>query len=177
MVAFGSRTLIAGSLSSCIAAVSLVSSNPEGSRNHSARDAPALAQSRISLLLALEVAPAGRATADRDGAARLDPADERREQNGLERDLKLAWQIPKTAELQIGERRNEIEVPRRPHHGPPRWLTRRSPKRETATSQEKTGGRLSVQVWRSGGTHRRSPALSSRSTVLALSQHVLNRIA
>src|SRR5215471_13174036 len=30
------------------------------------------------LLLALEVAPTGRATADRDGAARLDPADERR---------------------------------------------------------------------------------------------------
>src|SRR5215831_697499 len=45
-------------------------------------------------------------------------------------------------ELHIGERRNEIEVPRRPHHGPPRWLTRRSPKRETTTSQEKAGGRL-----------------------------------
>src|SRR6266481_5382222 len=59
-------------------AVSLVSSNPEGSHNHPARDARALAQSRISLLLALEVAPTGRATADRDGAARLDPADERR---------------------------------------------------------------------------------------------------
>jgi len=29
--------------------------------------------------MALEVAPKGRATADRDGAARLDPADERRE--------------------------------------------------------------------------------------------------
>src|SRR5260370_13819112 len=41
-------------------------------------NAPALAQSRISLLLALEVAPTGRATPDRDGAARLDPADERR---------------------------------------------------------------------------------------------------
>jgi hypothetical protein len=59
-------------------AVSLVSSNPEGSHNHAARDARALAQSRISLLLALEVAPTGRAIADRDGAARLDPADERR---------------------------------------------------------------------------------------------------
>ena len=43
--------------------------------NHSARDARALAQSRISLLLALEVASTRRATADRDG---LDPADERR---------------------------------------------------------------------------------------------------
>src|SRR6266404_4827422 len=32
----------------------------------------------ISLLLALEVAPTGRATADRHGAARIDPADERR---------------------------------------------------------------------------------------------------
>jgi hypothetical protein len=36
-------------------AVSLVSSNPEGSHNHPARDARALAQSR----LALEVAPTG----------------------------------------------------------------------------------------------------------------------
>jgi hypothetical protein len=63
-------------------AVSLVSSNPEGSHNHPAQDARALAQSRISQLLALEVAPTGRATADRDGTARLDPADERRK-NGL----------------------------------------------------------------------------------------------
>jgi transposase InsO family protein len=40
-------------------AVSLVSSNPEGSHNHPARDARALAQGRLSLLLALEVAPRG----------------------------------------------------------------------------------------------------------------------
>src|ERR1700687_308291 len=59
-------------------AVSLVSSNPEGSHNHPARNARALAQGRLSLLLALEVAPTGRATADRHGAARVDPADERR---------------------------------------------------------------------------------------------------
>src|SRR5258705_1423277 len=57
-------------------AVSLVSINPEGSHNHPARDARALAQGRLSLLLALEVAPTGRATADRHGAARIDPADE-----------------------------------------------------------------------------------------------------
>src|SRR5260370_28777829 len=59
-------------------AVSLVSINPEGSHNRPARDARALAQGRLSLLLALEVAPTGRATADRHGAARIDPADERR---------------------------------------------------------------------------------------------------
>src|SRR6267378_3314292 len=59
-------------------AVSLVSINPEGSHNHPARDTRALAQGRLSLLLALEVAPTGRATADRHGAARIDPADERR---------------------------------------------------------------------------------------------------
>src|ERR1700676_2811938 len=59
-------------------AVSLVSINPGGSHNHPARDAGALAQGRLSLLLALEVAPTGRATADRHGAARIDPADERR---------------------------------------------------------------------------------------------------
>src|SRR6186713_1487823 len=35
-------------------------------------------QGRLSLLLALEVAPSGRATADRKGAARADPADEHR---------------------------------------------------------------------------------------------------
>ena len=39
-------------------------------------EAGALAQGRLSLLLALEVAPSGRATADRDGAARADPANE-----------------------------------------------------------------------------------------------------
>src|SRR6266404_1865677 len=46
------------------------------SHNHPARDAGALAQGRLSLLLALEVAPTGRATADRNEAARVDPADE-----------------------------------------------------------------------------------------------------
>jgi hypothetical protein len=46
--------------------------------NHPARDARALAQSRLSRILALEVAPTGRATADRHGAARIGPADERR---------------------------------------------------------------------------------------------------
>src|SRR5580692_2858594 len=50
----------------------------QGSHNHPARDARALAQGRFSLLLALEVAPTGRATADRHGVARIDPADERR---------------------------------------------------------------------------------------------------
>src|ERR1700692_165522 len=57
-------------------AVSLVSINPEGSHNHPTRDARALAQGRLSLLLALEVAPIGRATADPRGATRIDPADE-----------------------------------------------------------------------------------------------------
>src|SRR5258705_508047 len=57
-------------------AVSLVSINPEGSHNHPAREARALAQGRLSLPLALEVAPTGRATADRNEAARVDPSDE-----------------------------------------------------------------------------------------------------
>ena len=74
MVASGSRTMIVV----LYPAVSLVSNDPKGSHNHPAGDARALAQSRISLLLALEVAPTGRATADRDGAARLDPANEHR---------------------------------------------------------------------------------------------------
>src|SRR5216683_2733992 len=78
MVASGSRTMILVLYS----AVSLVSINPEGSHNHPARHPRAVAQSRISLLLALEVAPTGRATADRHGAARLDPADERRRNRG-----------------------------------------------------------------------------------------------
>ena len=70
MVASGSPTMIAGSYP----AVSLVSINPAGSHDHPARDARALAQGRLSLLLALEVAPSGRATADRPEAARVDPA-------------------------------------------------------------------------------------------------------
>jgi hypothetical protein len=58
--------------------ISLVSSNPEGSGNHSARDAHALAQGRLSALLALEIAPPGRAATSRDGAARADPTDKHR---------------------------------------------------------------------------------------------------
>src|ERR1700676_55088 len=57
-------------------ALSLVSINPAGSHNHSARDARALAQGRLSLLLALEIAATGRAATDRDGTARADPANE-----------------------------------------------------------------------------------------------------
>jgi hypothetical protein len=57
-------------------AVSLVSFYPTGSHDHPARDARALAQGGLSLLLALEVAPTWRATADPHGAARIDPADE-----------------------------------------------------------------------------------------------------
>src|ERR1700722_16808596 len=59
-------------------AVSLVSFYPAGSHNHPARDTRALAQGRLSLLLALDVAPTGRAPGDPHGAARIDPADERR---------------------------------------------------------------------------------------------------
>src|ERR1700724_1740677 len=58
-----------------IQTVSLVSFYPAGSHNHPARDTRALAQGRLSLLLALEVAPTGRATADRHGTARIDSAD------------------------------------------------------------------------------------------------------
>src|SRR5450631_777278 len=57
-------------------AVSLVSFNPEGSHNHPARDPRALASGGLSLLLALEVTPAGRATTDRDRPPCTDPADE-----------------------------------------------------------------------------------------------------
>src|ERR1700721_785640 len=60
-------------------AVSLVSSNPQGSHDHAARDARALAQGRLSSRLALEIGSTGGAAASRDGAARADPADEYRE--------------------------------------------------------------------------------------------------
>src|SRR5882762_4437399 len=59
-------------------AVSLGSIDPGGSHDHPARDARALARGRLSLLLALEVTTTGRAATNRDGAARVDPADERR---------------------------------------------------------------------------------------------------
>jgi hypothetical protein len=58
VAASDSRTIIAGSLSNCTA---LVSINPAGSHNHPTRDVRALAPGWLSLLLALEVAPAGRA--------------------------------------------------------------------------------------------------------------------
>src|SRR3984893_11483722 len=57
-------------------AVSLGSINPAGSNNRPARAARALAQGRLSLLLALEIASTGRAATNRHGAARADPASE-----------------------------------------------------------------------------------------------------
>src|ERR1700737_309894 len=89
-------------------AVSLVSINPAGSHNHSARDARALAQDRLSLLLALEVAPTGRATADRHGAPRIDPADERRKSA-----LGRATHPRRTAQARVWDR----AVERRQVHG------------------------------------------------------------
>src|SRR6185369_912213 len=47
-------------------AVSLVSINPTGSHDHPPRDAGALASSRLSRVLGLEVAPTGRAATDRE---------------------------------------------------------------------------------------------------------------
>jgi hypothetical protein len=62
--------------------VSLVSINPEGSHNHSARDARALAEGRLSLLLALEVAPSRhpgkRKKFAKDIMGQRMPADQRR---------------------------------------------------------------------------------------------------
>ena len=47
-----------------------------GSHDYSTRNAGALASGWLSPLLALEIVPTGRATADRDRIARADPADE-----------------------------------------------------------------------------------------------------
>src|SRR5260221_11963995 len=60
-------------------AVSLVSINPEGSHDHTARDARALAQGRLSALLALEVASPGRVGTSRDGGAGAGPAEQQKE--------------------------------------------------------------------------------------------------
>jgi transposase InsO family protein len=57
----------------------MVSVDPAGHHDYPSRDARALVSGRLSLLLALEVAPTGRATADRYGPPRVDPADEHRE--------------------------------------------------------------------------------------------------
>src|SRR6202049_4986276 len=89
-------------------AVSLVSINPAGSHHHPARDARELAQGRLSLLLALEVAPIGRATADRNEAARVDPADEHGESA-----LGCATHSRRTAQARVGGR----AVGRRQVHG------------------------------------------------------------
>jgi hypothetical protein len=59
--------------------VSLVSIDPEGAQDRSARGALALAQGGLSPLLALEIASTGRSATNRDGAAYADPADKHRE--------------------------------------------------------------------------------------------------
>src|ERR1700737_1069034 len=87
---------------------SLVSINPEGSHNHSARDARALAQGRLSLLLALEIASTGRAAQDRDAAARGDPANEHGEPT-----LGRATHPRRTAQARVRDR----AVERRQVHG------------------------------------------------------------
>ena len=74
MVASGSRTMIAGSLSSYIAGFH---QSCRFSRSSSPRRS-CVCTGRLSLLLALEIAPTGRATGDRHRAARVDPTDERR---------------------------------------------------------------------------------------------------
>src|ERR1700758_1649801 len=75
MVAPGCRTVTAGSLSSFIAGFhqSFRFSQSSGPRRSCVGTGPAFA-----IILALEVALSGRAAADRDGPARVDPADERR---------------------------------------------------------------------------------------------------
>lgn len=57
----------------------MVSVDPAGSHDYPSRDPRALASGGLSLLLAVEVTITGRTAADRDGPARADPADERRE--------------------------------------------------------------------------------------------------
>src|SRR5712672_1329911 len=57
-------------------ALSLVPVDPSGCHDYSTRNAGTLASGRLSPLLALEIASTGRATADRGGIARADPADE-----------------------------------------------------------------------------------------------------
>src|ERR1700682_1652849 len=89
-------------------AVSLVSINPAGSHHHPARDARALAQGRLSLLLALEIASTGRAATNRDGAARDDPTDEHGESA-----LGRATHPRRTAQARVRDR----AVERRQVHG------------------------------------------------------------
>src|ERR1700731_950784 len=95
-------------------AVSVVSINPAGSHNHPARDARTLAQSWLSLLLALEGAPTGRATADRHGAARAGPADERGEPA-----LGCATHPRRTAQAWVWRR----SINRRQVHGQATWTS------------------------------------------------------
>ena len=59
--------------------VSMVPVDPAGPHDHPSRDARALASGRLALLLALEVAPTGRAAEDRDGPPCVDPADGHRD--------------------------------------------------------------------------------------------------
>jgi hypothetical protein len=59
----------------------LVSVDPEGHHYRPSRDARRLASSRISPVLALEIAVSWRPAADRYGPTRVDPVDEQDEQH------------------------------------------------------------------------------------------------
>jgi transposase InsO family protein len=98
----------------------MVSIGLEGHRGGPSRDARALASGRLSLLLALQIALAGRATAARDGARCADQADERREPAvGAPRIhgelLKLGYEVAQSSVAKYMVKR----------HGPPsqRWST------------------------------------------------------
>src|SRR3989442_13481870 len=81
----------------------MVSVDPAGPHDHPSRNARALASGRLSLLLALEVALTGRATADRDRPPRVDPADEHREP-ALGSAPSLAWR-PASLDHVLGDAR------------------------------------------------------------------------
>src|SRR3981189_1149428 len=95
MVASGSRTMIAGSLSSCIAGFhqSCRFSQSFGPTS-CVGTGPAFAATGV------EVAPRGRATADRHGAARIDPPDERRKSalgRAMHPLLKLGFEVAQSS--------------------------------------------------------------------------------
>src|SRR5215217_407262 len=93
----------------------MVSVDPECSHNHPARDPRALASGRLSLLLALEIALTGRATTDRDGPTRADPADEHREPA-----LGSAAHPRRTAQARLCSR----SIKRRQVHGQATWTAK-----------------------------------------------------
>src|SRR5947209_3879740 len=96
-------------------AVSMVSVGPQGHHDHPARDARALASSRLPSVLALEIPLSWRPTEDRCGTARVDPADKRGK--SLVGSAAYSWRAAQARLRGRSVQRRKVLARHRPHEG------------------------------------------------------------